>query len=540
MKPFFLICTIAILLPFQPNAVHAQTAGAQDRSGLRCVSSKLFSVPQGSKVISLDGSDFETGKVPPGWGRGYGEVVTADDAPQGKAYFRMQAKKGADLRSPEIPVASGRAYFISYWLKNSDEPWAYINFTSDEREPSFNNTYPGIPFNTRDEWKQVGFYFWMPAQCKTIQFLLAPREDSAPGQFICVDDIRLRTASAAETTAAYEAERSHLPPYDVTPRPGDGRNLALSVAKWERRAGIPGKPFVIWALGSSYTAWQGDGFELIEAIRQRFPNAPPIVYRKHGGPGTPWEFVHAWIKQFVAAEQPDLIFTYTTGTLEGLDALLTEARRHSTAEIIVPSVHFKPPGTMTPSDIENGAGVPWAKAREICAKHGAEFVENRRELADYLTRTGLDMDELLFDHNHQNQHGRIRIWDNVSRHLAKSDQSTYTPESRERRIAVNPPSNTTTEKVSLSGSWTTADGSAAHERSWSTIESQFHRQSDRFDRSQAAWGRHGQGACRRNSRRPGARLSDEFHPAESINISGVPRTRWISAPALCRKSGRLP
>ncbi len=165
------------------------------------------------------------------------------------------------------------------------------------------------------------------------------------GQFVCIDDIQLRTATEAETAAAYEVERSHLPPYDVSPRPGDGKNLALSVAKWEGRAGIPGKPFVIWALGSSYTAWQGDGFELIQAIRKRFPNAPPIVYRKHGGPGTPWEYVYAWIKQFVAAEQPDLIFTYTTGTLDGLDALLAETRRHSTAEIIVPSVHFKPPGT---------------------------------------------------------------------------------------------------------------------------------------------------------------------------------------------------
>ncbi len=98
------------------------------------------------------------------------------------------------------------------------------------------------------------------------------------------------------------------------------------------------------------------------------------------------------------------------------------------------------------------------KAREICAKHGAEFVENRRELAEYLARTGLDMDELLFDHNHQNQHGRIRIWDNVSRHLTRSDQSTYTPESRERRIAVAPPTNTTTEQVSLSGDWTATNG----------------------------------------------------------------------------------
>jgi hypothetical protein len=70
----------------------------------------------------------------------------------------------------------------------------------------------------------------------------------------------------------------------------------------------------------------------------------------------------------------------------------------------------------------------------------------------------LDQDELLRDHNHQGVHGRIRVWDNVTRHLAKSNQSTYTPESRERRIPVAPPAKTATEQVSLSGNWTTKDG----------------------------------------------------------------------------------
>jgi hypothetical protein len=292
-----------------------------------------------------------------------------------------------------------------------------------------------------------------------VQVSINPRADGAEGRFVSLDAIRLRTATEAEVSAAYEAERAHLPPYDLTPRPGDGKNLALSVAKWEGRAGIPGKPFVIWALGSSFTDRQGDGSELVRAIRQRFPNAPPIIYRKHGGPGTPWEFVFAWIKQFVAAEQPDLIFTYTSGTLEGLDALLTEIRRRTTAEIIVPSLHFKPPGTMTPEDIENGAGGPWSKVREICAKHGAEFVENRREMAEYITHARLNMEDLLQDHNHQNMHGRIRIWDNVSRHLTKSEPPAYTPASRERRIAVAPlPTKTQTEQLSLSGEWTSSEG----------------------------------------------------------------------------------
>ena len=451
-------CLIAglLLLPFATG--RAATQAPQERAGLRCISSKPFPMPAGSKVLA--GCDFEAdGKLPPGWGQGKGEVVSTTEAPQGKAFFKMQAKKSAGLRSPVITAQPGVPYFLSFWIKTAADPWTAISFTSDEREPSFTTVhspffYADFPLNTGDQWRQEGFYFVMPPQCRTIQISMNPREDGADGQFVCIDDLQLRTASEAEMAAAYQAERAHLPSYDVTSRPGDGRNLALSVAKWEGRAGIPGKPFVIWALGSSYTDRQGDGYELIQAIRQRFPHAPPIIYRKHGGPGTPWEFVHPWIKQFVAAEQPDLIFTYTSGTLEGLDALLTEVRRRTTAEVIVPSLHFKPPGEITQENIDHGAGVDWAKAREICEKHGAEFVENRRDMADYIAHAKLDMEDLLVDHNHQNVHGLIRIWDNVARHLAKSDQAAYTPASRERLVSVEPATKTASEQVSVSGPWT--------------------------------------------------------------------------------------
>lgn len=462
MKAHYLVYMIAGLQLLRWAPARAEAPGLEDRAGLRRMSSKSFPVPEGDKILAE--SDFETdGKIPPGWSQGNGEVVVAGDAPQGKAYFRMKAKRNAGLRSPVIAAQAGIPYFLSYWIKTASDPWTTISFASDEREPSFTNIHtpffhPDFPLNTGDQWRQEGFYFSMPPQCKTVQFNISPREDGADGQFVCIDDVRLRTATGAEMAAAYEAERGHLPPYDLTPRPGNGGNLALSVAKWEGRAGIPGKPFVIWALGSSFTDRQGDGYELIQAIRERFPNAPPIIYRKHGGPGTPWEFVYAWIKQFVAAEQPDLIFTYTSGTLEGLDAMLTEIRRRTTAEVIVPTLHFKPTSPMTPDDIENGAGVAWGKTREICQKHGVEFVENRREMAEYIARAKLTPDDLLSDHNHQNLHGRIRIWDNVSRHLAQSDQSAYTPESRERRIAVAPPAKTATEEVSVSGGWTAAGG----------------------------------------------------------------------------------
>ena len=155
----------------------------------------------------------------------------------------------------------------------------------------------------------------------------------------------------------------------------------------------------------------------------------------------------------MAGEQPDLIFTYTVGSPEGLDALLTEIRRHTTADIIVPSVHFSPTSPLTPTDIETGY-TPWARIREICQAHHAEFVEHRRDIAAYLKVTGLKADDLLWDHVHQNLHGRIRVWDSVERHITDPKRFTYDPKTLERMIAVNPPASTATEKMTLSGDWT--------------------------------------------------------------------------------------
>jgi len=96
--------------------------------------------------------------------------------------------------------------------------------------------------------------------------------------------------------------------------------------------------------------------------------------------------------------------------------------------------------------------VPIDRIREICHKHGAEFVENRRELAAYLQRIDLEPAALVGDSVHQNQHGRIRIWDNICRHIAKPERFNDPPESRERRIVVAPPASSDAG-VAVTGSW---------------------------------------------------------------------------------------
>lgn len=113
--------------------------------------------------------------------------------------------------------------------------------------------------------------------------------------------------------------------------------------------------------------------------------------------------------QFVVPDQPDLVLTYTNGT--------------------------------------------WERVRQICRKHDVEFIENRRELADYLRRIGEEPTALLGDAVHQNAHGRIRIWDNIVRHIAEHPKPSYDPRSRERRCSLVSPPESGNERIVVSEEW---------------------------------------------------------------------------------------
>ena len=282
-------------------------------------------------------------------------------------------------------------------------------------------------------------------------------------------------ARLAEMVAA---QRAGWPEYDLSPRPDDGRNLALSVAKWEGRAGIPGEPFRVWAVGASWTAGLAStGYRLEYAVQQRFPKAPPIELNCHAGSGCPWNYARGWISQFVLANRPDLILIYTHGDPAQLDLMLADIRRHSTADIIVPSLHLMghedaDPGRWVET-FQAGYGFPIQTLREVCRKHGVEFVENRRELAEYLTRIGRKPSALLSDAAHQNEHGLCRSWDNIVRHVARPERFAYDFQSRERRLRVSPPTKSVMENVVLSSGWSAADGMVRASRPGERIKVEF-------------------------------------------------------------------
>ncbi len=264
-------------------------------------------------------------------------------------------------------------------------------------------------------------------------------------------------APAAGAEPAVPQAPKGAPDYLAPPRPTDGANMALTVQKLEKGFD-PDRPLLIWAIGSSFTNGLGSGELLAEEIRKRFPNAPKIVYKKIAGNSTSYHFAHGWARHLVVPDQPDVVLLYNFGRTEDLEALIAELRRNTTADIIVGSLHWCVPHKPIWPDPEktNGHQDPVA-LRAMCAKYGVEFVENRREMTQYMLDHNLAIEDLLGDSVHETRYAARMTVLNIARHFHRADKFNYDPASRERRVEVE-----AAGAVGLApGKWTEAEGGAA-------------------------------------------------------------------------------
>ena len=251
---------------------------------------------------------------------------------------------------------------------------------------------------------------------------------------------RLR-AAARRQDLGFWRWRAKYPERDLLPRPDDGRNLALSIRKLSQGF-APERPFLIWGIGPSYLNFLGDGTALSCHLRQRFPNAPPVVYKKHVGSSVPWRYVLGWANQVVIPEQPDLVVLYGIGLENDLEKIFKALRTHTTADIVAASVHWKGDDVKhwgKDEDATNFADIP--EMRRICKAYGVEFVENRKEWAQYLRDHDMKVEVdpehgLLMDGVHQSKYGALVINENIVRHFAVRDAYAYAPGSRERSLSV--------------------------------------------------------------------------------------------------------
>ena len=247
------------------------------------------------------------------------------------------------------------------------------------------------------------------------------------------------------------------PEYQAPVRPNDGANMALTVEKLEKGFD-PDRPLLIWAIGSSFTNFLGGGDTLIDAIRQRYPGAPQIVYKKMAGCSTSYHFLRGWARHLVIPDQPDVVLIYNFGRTEELEKVIVELRRHTTADVVVGSLHWcLPHKPVWPDpDARNSHQDPPA-LRALCEKHGVEFVESRRELTEYMLEHKLQIEDLLVDSVHQSRFAARCINLNIARHFHRAEKPNYDPRSRERRLEVESCSSIETRGAG----WTPVEGGAA-------------------------------------------------------------------------------
>ena len=95
--------------------------------------------------------------------------------------------------------------------------------------------------------------------------------------------------------------------------------------------------------------------------------------------------------------------------------------------------------------------------RAVCEKYGVEFVENRRELTQYMLEHHLDIEDLLGDSVHQTRYAAKMTVMNIARHFHRPERFLYDPQSRERRVEVEASSAVEWK----GGPWSVAKGGSA-------------------------------------------------------------------------------
>lgn len=258
-------------------------------------------------------------------------------------------------------------------------------------------------------------------------------------------DLPLLLAFALYLQPAFAAERSLVTDepvfakgkpegaaeYVAKAEANDGQHLALTMQKLQQ--GMD-RPFLIWAIGSSYTNMLGSGEFWQRELPKRFPKTKQVEYRKMVGNSCPWQYLRGWARHLVIPDQPDLVITYTIGDPADLEKLLIELRRHTTADIIVPSIHWRERDIPLWGQSENAADQDVAAVREVCRRHHVEFVENRRDWAAYLTANKLPVPALLKDAVHQSDYGAHIINSNILAHFRVPQAFSYESASREKLI----------------------------------------------------------------------------------------------------------
>lgn len=366
------------------------------------------------------------------------ERIESDDAPEGEAYLIRQ-KGSVPVMELNQPAREATPYLVSAWLRTTAAGTG--SASSDTTEILYGKHTPLEIPDTGGKWRRVGFYFRSAVGATAVKVSL---RFGADDESLALDDVRFREATEAEFSKAYGGWRSQYPERDLSPRPDDGKHLALFVSKLTRPA-HPELPLKVMGIGSSYTNMLGNGERLVQWVREHFPAAPPIHYQKHVGSAVEFDFTRGWMRQHVLGERPDLVILYSGGKPEDLEKLLADFRANSSADVIVASLHLRERDVEITEATINAP--EWDQIRDVARKYGCEWVDSRREWGAYLRQHEQPIEWLLKDAVHQNDHGALVINENICRHVAPHPAPAYRPESRERWLDLSPATGAEAEGV---------------------------------------------------------------------------------------------
>lgn len=392
-------------------------------------------------------------------------------APENLPYIHMKAGDNSLLRSPGFEVKGGKPHFMTMWVKsrinNEHNTEFYIWYDTGLEEIRISrHELPG----TKGQWKRYGFYFRALSDTEKAHFTVyhPGNED----EYLDMGGFDLREVSETEYSAAYAAERKKLPGHTIRETPDDGKYLATSIAKLDGKLGIPGKPFVIWTVGASWTSELNDLEPVKQTILSRFPNAPEIIFRKKTGSGSPYDYIRGWVHTGIMAAQPDLIISYTNGSPDALEKMLKDIRQHSTADIIIPSLHFfkNESGRLTPEVINNPV---FDEIKNICEKYNAQFVDNRRAIAAWLATNDIEVKDLLRDEVHNNDLGRLITCENIGQQFVRNTSPAYDPYKEEENIMLVDGLKNKDPRLIVSDGWTISGNKLISKKAGNTIKIKF-------------------------------------------------------------------
>jgi len=433
--------------PADAETARMERAEEPEEVGLVSVASAPLAAERETPLRAPDHGGFENRKIANGQGwtfSGGWRNEAAEDAPEGRRILLAPAGGKVRLSLEHLPVTGTEPHLLAMWLRTGEGSGGFeAGFTVRSDAARFGHHTPLAVPDTGGTWRRVGFFVRPVPGATSGIFQLT---GNGKGE-LCLDDVRFGPVTEAAFARAWQGWRKQYPARDLSPRPEDGQHLGLFLEKALDAEAT--EPLLILGIGSSYTNMIGNGEAYIQRLRE-LGCVRPIHYLKHVGSAVEYDHTKGWMEQHVLERQPDLVILYSGGQAPDLDEMLGRFRARSTADVIVASLHLREQDReIRPDTVETPS---WAAVREVCARHGVEFVENRREWADYLTAQRQPISWLLKDAVHQNDHGALVIAENIARHFAPQPDPVGSPDLRERRIAPDDP------EVRLEGTWVRRDG----------------------------------------------------------------------------------